>query len=64
MGNTSAAQELIDKYLRLRGYRQYRAEDGECLITVASEVGAFWFYLRESCSARAAMLAWFMPTTW
>lgn len=51
MNSTGIGPALIEKYLRMRGFRRYRADDGECMIAVASDAGAFRFYLRPSTSA-------------
>lgn len=55
MTEAAACQTLIEGYLKARGYRRFRAADGECVITVASEAGSFPLYLRPSASSAPAI---------
>jgi hypothetical protein len=48
MSGDDTGQRMIERYFRKRGYRIYRADDGECLAIVASAAGVFRVYMRMS----------------
>lgn len=51
MSDDDTGQRMIERYFRKRGYRIYRAFDGECLAIVASAAGVFRVYMRVSSAS-------------